>query len=133
MTKPGGNKTNSNSNWTFIALNLPNSKGTLRCNKTKNSQQISISGDRKEAKHHGERQGCVGLRRVCLGVKVGFEAFSERGKRGGRTNYIRKSIPKSKTITKLFDGFIKILETSILKILETSILKRSTKYMYCRS
>ena len=26
---------NSNSNWTFIALNLPNSKGTLRHNKTK--------------------------------------------------------------------------------------------------
>ena len=41
----------SNSNWTFKAFNLPNSKGT------KNSQPISISGDRKEAKHHGERQG----------------------------------------------------------------------------
>ena len=29
----------SNSNWTFIALNLPNSKGTLRCNKTKTVNQ----------------------------------------------------------------------------------------------
>ena len=31
---------NFNSNWTFIAFNLPNSMGTLRRNKTKkNSQQ----------------------------------------------------------------------------------------------
>ena len=48
------------------------------------------------------------LRRVCLGVKVGFEPFSEGGKREGRTNLIRKSIPNSesiegKTMTKLFD------------------------------
>ena len=45
-----------------------------------------------------------------LGVKVGFEAFSEGDQRGGRTNLPRKSIPnsgsiKSKAITKLFDRF----------------------------
>ena len=46
------------------------------------------------------------LSRICLGVKVGFEAFSEGGERGGRTNLLRKSIPNSgstegKTMTKL--------------------------------
>ena len=100
----------ANSNWTFIVLNLPYSKLTLRHNKTKNRQPISISGDRKESKHHRECQG-VSKTNVCLGVKVGFEAFSEGGQRGGRRNLLRKSIPKSgsiksKTITKMFDAFM---------------------------
>ena len=77
----------------------------------KKSQLILISRDRKEPKHYGECQGSVRLRRVCLGVKVGFEAFSEGGIRGGHTNLLRKSISnsgniKSKTITKLFDRFM---------------------------
>ena len=43
--------------------------------------------------------------------KVGFELFSEGGKRGGRTNLLRKSIPNSgsiegKTMTELFDRFM---------------------------
>ena len=48
---------NSNSNMTFIALNLPYSKGALRRNRTKHSQPISISRDKKEVKHHRECQG----------------------------------------------------------------------------
>ena len=40
---------NSNSNWTFIVLNLPNSKGTLRRNKTINSQPNSLSRGRKKS------------------------------------------------------------------------------------
>ena len=38
---------NSNSNWTLIRLNLPYSKGSLRRNKTKTVNQISVSRDRK--------------------------------------------------------------------------------------
>ena len=37
----------SNSNWTFIALNLPYSKGTLRCNKTKAVNQFQYPGTEK--------------------------------------------------------------------------------------
>ena len=48
---------NSNSNWTFIALNLPYSKGGSKAQQNKNSQPISKSRDRKESKHHGECQG----------------------------------------------------------------------------
>ena len=40
---------NSNSNWTFIVLNLPYSKGTLSRNKTINSQPISVSRGRKKS------------------------------------------------------------------------------------
>ena len=36
-----------NSNWTFIALNLPYSKGTLRCNKTKTVNQFQYPGTEK--------------------------------------------------------------------------------------
>ena len=38
---------NSNSNWTFIALNLPYLKGTLRCNKTKTVNQFQYPGTEK--------------------------------------------------------------------------------------
>ena len=44
-----------------------------------------------ESKHHGEHKRI----RICLGVQVGFEAFSETGKGGGGTNRFRKSIPDS--------------------------------------
>ena len=51
------------------------------------------------------------LRRVCLGVKVGLEPFSEGGKRGGCTNLLRKNISNSgsiegKTMPELFDRFM---------------------------
>ena len=38
---------NSNSNWTFIAPNLPYSKGTLRRNKTKTVNQFQYPGTEK--------------------------------------------------------------------------------------
>ena len=47
--------TNSNCNWTFIVLNLPYSMGTVRHNKTKSVNPISVSRDRKKTKHHRER------------------------------------------------------------------------------
>ena len=76
-----------------------------------NSQPISVSRDRKKTKHHRECWRCVRLRWVCLGVQVGYELLSERGKGGGHTNLIRQSIQKSggiksKTITKLLDRFM---------------------------
>ena len=37
----------SNSNWIFIALNLPYSKGTLRHNKTKTVNQFQYPGTEK--------------------------------------------------------------------------------------
>ena len=40
-----------------MVLNLPYSKGTQRGNRTKNSQPISVSRDRKEVKNHREHQG----------------------------------------------------------------------------
>ena len=49
-------KTNSNCNWTFIALNLPNRKGNLRSNKTKTVNQSQSLGTEK-VQHHGEHQG----------------------------------------------------------------------------
>ena len=38
---------NSNSNWTFIGLNLPYSKGTLRRNKTKTVNQFQYPWTKK--------------------------------------------------------------------------------------
>ena len=38
---------NSNSNWTFIALDLPYSKGTLWCHKTKTVNQFQYPGTEK--------------------------------------------------------------------------------------
>ena len=77
----------------------------------KNTQPISISRDRKESKHHIECQGVSKTKEGMPWCKGRFEAFSEGGQRGGRMNLLRKSIPnsgsiKSKTITKLFDGFM---------------------------
>ena len=40
---------NSNSNWTFIELNLPNRKGTLRRNKTKTVNQSQCPGTEKSS------------------------------------------------------------------------------------
>ena len=40
---------NSNSNWTFIALNLPNRKGTLGRNKTKTVNQFQCPGTEKSS------------------------------------------------------------------------------------
>ena len=41
---------NSNSTWTFIVLNLPNSKGTLRRNKTKKQlNNLNILGPEKSS------------------------------------------------------------------------------------
>ena len=46
----------SNSTWTFIALNLPYSKGTLRHNKTKAVNQFQYPGTEKKTKHYF---GCI--------------------------------------------------------------------------
>ena len=44
-----GTTSNSNSNWTFIALNLPNRNGTLRRNKTKTVNQSQCPGTEKSS------------------------------------------------------------------------------------
>ena len=50
-------QTNSNYNWTFIALNLPYSKGTLRPKKT------------KTVKYPGtEKRECQGVRKTKVGT-----------------------------------------------------------------
>ena len=67
----------SNSNWTFITLNLPYLKGTLRRNKTK-TLNFSIQGVKK-AKHYREHQGVSKTKVGMFGVQVGFELLSERG------------------------------------------------------
>ena len=46
---------NSNSNWTFIALNLPNTKGT-KATKQKQATNLNIQGQ-KNVQHHGEHKG----------------------------------------------------------------------------
>ena len=45
----------------------------------------------KESKLHGEhKRMSETIRRICLGVQVGFEAFSETGQGGGGTNCFLK-------------------------------------------
>ena len=46
---------NSNSNWTFIALNLPKQEDS-KAQQNKSSQQNSVSRDITGVEHHGERQ-----------------------------------------------------------------------------
>ena len=46
---------NSNSNWTFIALNLPKQEDS-KAQQTKSSQQNSVSRDITGVEHHGERR-----------------------------------------------------------------------------
>ena len=62
---------NSNTNWTFMAVNLPYSKGTLRCNKTKAVNQFQNPGTEKKAKHYRERQG-------VSKTKVGMPWFTDQ-------------------------------------------------------
>ena len=45
----------SNSNWTFIALNLPKQEDS-KAQQNKSSQQNSVSRDITGVEHHGERQ-----------------------------------------------------------------------------
>ena len=71
-----------------------------------------------------------------LGVKVGFEVFSEGGQRGRHTNLLRKSILNSgsikrKTTNKLFDGFM----DCVLKLRndkEITIKYKSCVYTFLR-
>ena len=60
-----GQDFNSNSIWTLIALNLPYSKGTLKMHQNHNSQPISVSMDRKKAKHHRK---CKGVSKTKVGM-----------------------------------------------------------------
>ena len=50
---------NSNSNWTFIALNLPIQEESKAQQNQKSSRQISVSRDRRGVKHHGEHRGMI--------------------------------------------------------------------------
>ena len=50
---------NSNSNWTFIALNLPIEEDSKAQQNRRAVVQISVSGDRRGVKHHGEHQGMI--------------------------------------------------------------------------
>ena len=51
---------NSDSNWTFIMLNLPIQEDTKSQQKQKKAvDPISISRDRRAVKHHREHQGMI--------------------------------------------------------------------------
>ena len=49
----------SNSNWTFIALNLPIQQDSKVQQKQKAVDKISVSRDTRGVKHHGECQGLI--------------------------------------------------------------------------
>ena len=51
--------TNSNSNWTFIALNLPIQEDSKAQQNQKAVDQISIFRNRRGVKHHREHQGMI--------------------------------------------------------------------------
>ena len=50
---------NSNSNRTFIALNLPLMKGDSKVQQYQSDPPISVSRYRKEEEHHRECQGMI--------------------------------------------------------------------------
>ena len=65
----------SNSNWTFIALNLRFQRG-LQGATTQSQWQISVSWDRKEVKHHRECQGIVVA--SFTEIKTGYRGFETK-------------------------------------------------------
>ena len=70
---------NSHSNWTFRTLNLP----LYKVQHDQNGQPVSVSRDRMGSSTIENNHGILRLRWVCLGVEVGFNFLSERGKTGG--------------------------------------------------
>ena len=50
---------NSNSNWTFIALNLSIQENPKAQQNQKSCQPLSVSRDRRGVKHHRERQEMI--------------------------------------------------------------------------
>ena len=89
--------THSNYNQTFIVLNLPLMKGDSKVQQHQHRQPISVSRDRKEAKHNRE---CHWMTKTRVGMPwcTGFKLLSERGYGGGCVNLTRKSIPNSGSI-----------------------------------
>ena len=101
---------NSNSNWTFIALNLPKQEDSKAQQNKKQSTKFCVQGHNR-GRTPRRTPGGFRLGWICFGVQVGFKLFSEGGQGWRGTNHIRESIPhsrstKRKTITKLFDRFM---------------------------
>ena len=99
-----------NSKWTFVALNLPYTNMTLRHNKTKNSQPISVSRDRKEVKNHREHKGMIKTKVGILWCTGRFEgAFWKRVWRemdkSHPEEHFKQYEHQSITFTKLFDRY----------------------------
>ena len=102
---------NSNSNWTFIALNLPKQEDSKAQQNKKQSTKFCVQGHNRGRTPRRTPGGWFRLGWICFGVQVGFKLFSEGGQGWRGTNHIRESIPhsrsiKRKTITKLFDRFM---------------------------
>ena len=100
---------NSNSNLTFIALNL-HWVVDSKAQQDNSNMQIQSSGT-KTGRHHREAIRENELRRICLCIEIGFELLSKRGNSGWCTDVFRKWIPKSgsikgKTEAKLLSGLV---------------------------
>ena len=94
---------NSNSNLTFIALNLHSQQDN-------SNMQIQSPGT-EVGRHHREAMRENELRRISFCIDIGFELLSKRGNSGWCTNVFRKWIPnsgsiKGKTETKLLSGLV---------------------------
>ena len=76
---------NSNSDWTFIALNLPIQEDSKAQQNHKNSQPKSVSRDRRGVKHHEECQGMIQVKVGMLWCTGRFKLLSKRGQEGRDT------------------------------------------------
>ena len=99
---------NSNSNLTFIALNLHR---VVDSKAQDNSNMQIQSPGTKTGWHHGEAIRENKLRRICLCVEIGFELLSKRGNSEWCIDVLRKWIPnsgsiKGKTEAKLLSGLV---------------------------
>ena len=71
---------NSNSNLTFIALNL-HRVADSKAQEDNSNMQIQCPGT-KTGRHHREAMRENELRRICLCVEIGFELLSKRDNSG---------------------------------------------------
>ena len=69
---------NSNSNWTFIALNLPYTRGDSKAQHNQNSQHIPVSRHSEGLNSKEKPQKDIKLRLVCPFVETGFNFLSDR-------------------------------------------------------
>ena len=89
---------NSNSNWTFIALNLPKQEDSKAQQNKKQPTKFCVQGHNRGRTPRRTPGGWFRLGWICFGVQVGFKLFSEGGQGWRGTNHIRESIPHSRSI-----------------------------------